>query len=214
MTSMTLAELHAAAATALGDSQAGEPLGAMDVALIRLGLAASVTAIDRHAIAAAIEAAVGTGATAAQMQEVVSLVSGLGVHSLMATAVPIARAAGLDASPLTAAQRALWDKHVGDDPFWDAFEAELPGFLGAMLRLSGDQFVAFFDYCAVPWKSGQVRAMLKELIAMASDATPAHRFGPGFRLHLRNAIKLGAGRRAVMEALEIAAAVPPHDGWA
>ena len=76
------------------------------------------------------------------------------------------------------------------------------------------QFSAFFDYCAVPWKSGRVRAVLKELIAMACDATPAHRFGPGFRLHLRNAIALGAGRRAVMETLEIAAAAPAHDGWA
>lgn len=210
---MTLAGLHALAATALSAAGKGEPLGAMDVALIRLGLAASVTALDPHGIATAIEDAVGAGATAVQIQEVVSLVSGLGVHSLMATAVPIARATGLDASPFTPAQQALWDKHVGDDPFWAAFETELPGFLGAMLRLSADQFSAFFDYCAVPWKSGQVRAMIKELIAMACDATPGHRFGPGFRLHLRNAIKLGAGRRAVMEVLALAAAVPVHDGW-
>jgi hypothetical protein len=141
------------------------------------------------------------------------LVSGLGVHSLMVTAVSIARAAGLEASSLTPEEQALWDKHVGGDPFWIAFEAELPGFLRAMLKLSPDQFIAFFGYCAVPWKSGQVRAKLKELIAMACDATPAHRFGPGFRLHLGNAVKLGVGRRAVMETLDIAAATPPHEGW-
>lgn len=211
---IALAGLHALAVASLGNVQEGEPLGPMDVALIRLGVAASVTALDRHAVEAAIADAAEAGATPAQIQEVVSLVSGLGVHALMATAVPIVRAAGFEASPLSMEQQALWDKHVGEDPFWTAFEAELPGFLGAMLRLSSDQFSAFFDYCAVPWKSGRVRAVLKELIAMACDATPAHRFGPGFRLHLRNAIALGAGRRAVMETLEIAAAAPAHDGWA
>jgi alkylhydroperoxidase/carboxymuconolactone decarboxylase family protein YurZ len=169
--------------------------------------------LDHDQINAAIAAAMAEGATPAQIQEIVSLVSGLGVHSLMATAVPIARAAGLEVSPFTPEQQALWDRHVGSDPFWNAFETEFPGFLGAMLRLSADQFTAFFDYCAVPWKSGQVRAKLKELIAMACDATPTHRFGPGFRLHLGNAIKLGAGGRAVTEALDIAAAAPMHVGW-
>lgn len=207
-----LTELHALAATALGDSHAGEPLDPMDIAMVRLGLAASVTALDPDAIEIAVEKAMAAGATPAQIQEVVSLVSGLGVHSLMVTAVPIARAAGLESSPLTPEQQALWDGYVGSDPFWAAFEIELPGFLGAMLRLSADQFTAFFEYCAVPWKSGQVRARLKELIAMACDATPAHRFMPGFRLHLNNAITLGAGRRAILECLDLAAAAPGHRG--
>lgn len=209
----TLDELHAFAAAALDEITEGDALDPMEIALIRLGLAASVTALDHDAIQVAIEGAKQSGATPAQMQEVVSLVSGLGVHSLMATAMPLAQAADVESNPLTSEQQALWDKYVGDDPFWTAFEAELPGFLEAMLKLSEDQFIAFFNYCAVPWKSGQVRARLKELIAMACDATPAHRFGPGFRLHLGNAIKLGAGRRAVMETLEFAATAPTHQGW-
>lgn len=213
MAAVTLEELHGFAVHALQGVSEGDPLLPLEIALIRLGLAASVAALDHDEIDAAIEAAMGEGAPPAQVQEVVSLVSGMGVHSLMATAAMIARAWGLDAAPLTAAQQALWDRHVGQDPFWIAFETELPGFLGAMLRLSPDQFTAFFDYCAVPWKSGQVRARLKELIAMACDATPTHRFAPGFRLHLNNALKLGAGRRAVTEVLEMAARAPAHEGW-
>jgi hypothetical protein len=81
-----------------------------------------------------------------------------------------------------------------------------------MLLLSTDQFIAFFEYCAVPWKSRQVRAKVKELTAMACDATPAHRFLPGFRLHLANAVALGAGRLAIEEAMAIAAAAPQHQG--
>jgi alkylhydroperoxidase/carboxymuconolactone decarboxylase family protein YurZ len=213
MSSATLDDLRAYAATALDNSPPGAPLAPVEVALIRLGVAASVTALDCDAIDKAINDAMDAGAAPVQIQEVVSLVSGLGVHSLMATAVPIARACGLEQIPLSADQQALWDKHVGNDPFWRRFEAELPGFLGAMLRLSPTQFSAFFDYCAVPWKSGQVPARLNELIAMACDATPAHRFGPGFRLHLRNAIMLGAGSLAVGETLDIAAAAPVHPGW-
>lgn len=213
MASITLANLHAFAVAALSGVEDGEPLGLVDTALIRMGVVASVTALDKDAVQTAIGNAIHAGATPAQIQEVTSLVSGLGVHSLMATALPIARAAGIECTPFSPEQQALWDKYVGVDPFWHGFEVEFPGFLGALLRLSSDQFVAFFDYCAVPWKSGKVRGALKELIAMACDATPAHRFGPGFRLHLGNAIKLGVGKRAVMEVLEIAAVVPAHDGW-
>jgi hypothetical protein len=116
------------------------------------------------------------------------------------------------ADTLTAGQQQLWDKYVGDDPFWIGFEQELPGFLRSMLLLSSDQFKAFFDYCAVPWKGGTVRARIKELTAMACDASPSHRFLPGFRLHLANAVALGAGRLALEQALAVAADSPVHDG--
>jgi len=194
----------------------GPPLSAQERAFMKLGLAASVTSLNTHAIDLAIQEAFDAGATPGEIQEVVSVVSGLGVHSLMVTATAIlsrARLAGYDIdAPLTEFEAAKWAARVGEDPFWSAMEDELPGFLRAMLRLSPFQFDAFFDYCAVPWKSGLVRARVKELLAMASDATPAHLFMPGFRLHLANAISLGAGRRAIDECIELAACAPPHVG--
>ncbi|WP_016745555.1 hypothetical protein [Rhizorhabdus wittichii] len=199
----------------------GEPLAALEAQLIRLAVAVSVTSLDETAIQQAIGSAFEAGATPAQVQEISSLVSGLGVHSLMASSVAIiekARAAGfvIDGE-LDVPRQKLWDRYVGNDPFWTGFEKELPGFLRSMLILSPDQFEAFFSYCAVPWKSGQVRAKVKELAAMACDATPAHRFLPGFKLHLANAVALGAGSLALDEALAIAAAAPLHAGtgrWA
>lgn len=194
----------------------GESLAARDVALIRLGLAASVTSLDNAAIGDTIAEAFAAGATPDQIQEILSLVSGLGVHSLMASCTAVvdgARAAGFEISDsLSPDQQALWDRHVGQDPFWSGFERELPDFLSAMLKLSSDQFVAFFEYCAVPWKGRHVRAKIKELTAMACDATPAHRFLPGFRLHLANAVTLGAGSLAIDQAMAIAAAAPEHHG--
>src|SRR3546814_20730963 len=63
---------------------------------------------------------------------------------------------------LNAERQALWDARVGDDPFWIDFEREMPGFLKAMLILSPDIFTGFFDYCAIPWKSGAVPASSEE----------------------------------------------------
>jgi alkylhydroperoxidase/carboxymuconolactone decarboxylase family protein YurZ len=211
-----LADLRALAAASVIDAGEGEPMSAMEAALLRLGLAVSVTSLDRFIIRSRIGEALALGASVTQVQEVVSLVSGLGVHSLMVSAVDIVEQAALAGQEIDQAfddRRArLWAQHIGDDPFWSAFDRETPGFLRALLLLSPDQFVAFIDYCAVPWKSGSVRARLKELIAMASDATPTHRFLPGFKLHLANALALGAGRAAIMQALDIAAAAPPHVG--
>src|SRR5690606_15468738 len=107
----------------------------------------------------------------------------------------------------------LWDTYVGDDSFWVSFSSELPGFLEALLYLSPEMFVAFFAYCAIPWQSGQVSAHVKELAAMACDIMPSHRFGPGFRVHLANAIKLGVGRSAIMESINIASAAPEPVGY-
>ncbi len=196
----------------------GEGLAEGDRALIRLALTVSATCIDENEINAALATALDSGATIDQVQEIVALTSGLGVHSLMASETAIlsaAQARGLidQERPLDEDERALWNKHIGDDPFWEGFSRELPGFLDAMLRLSPAMFKAFFAYCAVPWQSGTVRARVKELAAMACDASPTHCFGPGFRVHLANAIMLGVGRRAVMETLDIAAAAPGHAGY-
>jgi len=200
------------------ECEPGESLSTADLQLITLGVCVSVTSLDRAAVETAIGGAFEAGATPAQVQEILSLVSGLGVHTLMVASAPVlvqARSAGfaLD-DKLTAEQQQLWDKYIGNDPFWIGFERELPGFLRSMLLLSTEQFKAFFAYCAVPWKSGQVRAKIKELTAMACDATPTHRFLPGFRLHLANAVALGAGRIALEQVMAIASGAPPHSGTA
>ncbi|WP_242127958.1 carboxymuconolactone decarboxylase family protein [Sphingobium sp. Sx8-8] len=196
----------------------GDDLEDRERAFVTLGLAAALPCLNPGDIEAAIAGAFRLGASPAQVQEIVSLVSGLGVHSLMASASAIVRQAALAGHDvekrLTPEQQVLWDARVGDDPFWLAMEAELPGFLRSMLLLSADQFEAFFDYCSVPWKSRTVRAKVKELVALATDAMPTHIFMPGLRLHLKNAVALGAGRKAIRECVAMAQAAPAHAGVA
>ncbi len=217
MIAISIAALRAEAEEITGEIADGEPLAALDAALVTLAASASVTALNRAPIDAAISQCFDAGATVEQVQEILALTSGLGVHTLMVSASAVLAAAsarGLidTAAPFDPERQTLWDRHVGDDPFWTGFSAELPGFLEAMLRLSPDIFTGFFEYCAIPWRSGTVRARIKELAALACDAAPSHRFRPGFRVHLKNAIALGVGRRAIMQALDIAAAAPEHRG--
>ena len=217
MTGISIAELGAEAEALTAGAPEGEALDAQAVALITLATAVAVTSLDRRWIIHTIGRALDAGATITQIQEVIGLASGLGVHSLMVSSAAVldeaARRGMVDpGAPLDPERQVLWDRYVGEDPFWVAFSEETPGFLEAMLRLSPDTFVGFFDYCAIPWRSGAVLARVKELAALACDATPSHRFRPGFRVHLKNAIKLGVGRAAILQALDIAAAAPEHRG--
>ncbi|MFE3137318.1 carboxymuconolactone decarboxylase family protein [Streptomyces scopuliridis] len=199
----------------------GDWLDPCDAALIGLAVRAAVPTLDPDGIEEYTRRALDAGATPEQVHEIVTVVSGLGVHSLMEGSRRVAavlRARGTELStgtldgPLDEHRAALRARLRGDDPYWDAFEREVPGFLDTLLRMSPEAYEAFFAYCAVPWRTGHVRGRVKELISMAADATPTHRYLPGMRLHLTNALRLGVGRRAVLETLDIAAAAPEHRG--
>lgn len=195
----------------------GAPVDEVTAALVTFAVRISVTSLAVASAADVARKALAAGATADELHETVFLVSALGVHSLFEGSRVVARLAAEGAKsdekpPLGAELQRIWDATVGADKYWAGFECEVPGFLDALLRASPSGFDAFLRYCAVPWKSGHLPALTKELIAVATDATPTHRYLPGLRLHLRNAIKLGAGRDALTAVLDIAAKAPSHSG--
>jgi alkylhydroperoxidase/carboxymuconolactone decarboxylase family protein YurZ len=210
-------DVRAEALALLRSVPEGDPLDPVAASLISLAVHASVTTLDGDGTDRAIRLALDAGATAAQVHETLVVVSGLGVHTLMEGSGRLAAIlsergeTGIDA-PLDENREALRSRLQGDDPYWADFEREVPGFLDALLRLSPEAYAAFFAYTAVPWRTGTVRGRVKELMSLASDATPTHRYLPGMRMHLANAVRLGAGRAAVLHALDIAAAAPPHQG--
>jgi len=214
---ITVADVRAEALALLGSVPDGDDLDPVTAELIRLAVHAAVTTLHNDGTDAAIRTALDAGATAAQVHETLVVVSGLGVHSLMEGSRRVADIlrergdAALD-EPLDEGRAMLRSRMQGDDPYWIDFEREVPGFLDALLRLSPEAYEAFFAYTAVPWRTGALRGRVKELMSMASDATPTHRYLPGMRIHLANAVRLGAGRTAVLYALDIAAAAPLHSG--
>ena len=120
MSGISITELCAEAEALAADLPDGDDLAPLDAALIRLAACVAVTALDRGAIDTAIAAAFDAGASVAQVQEIIALASGLGVHSLMVTATPVLEAAAArdlidPAAPLDDERQTLWDAHVGDD---------------------------------------------------------------------------------------------------
>jgi alkylhydroperoxidase/carboxymuconolactone decarboxylase family protein YurZ len=210
---LNLDDIEAIALQMLEGAPDGDELSAEAASLVDLAVKVSVTSLDRTAIEQAIGAARERGVSTDQIQEIIALVSGLGVHSLMMSSTAVLASAG-DMPPLDDEREALWARYVGSDPYWLDFERETPGFLDALLQLSPASFKGFFDYCAIPWMTRSVPALTKELAALACDACPSHRFGPGLRHHLRGALKLGAGRTMILKTLAMAASAPVHSGIA
>lgn len=197
----------------------GEGLKVQHRELIAFAVRMSVTTLDSASARVHAQCALDSGATKAQLHELLFLISGLGVHTLFEgtrlvnrLVAPSAGARTHDLLPLDEQRQQLWDKWVGKATYWESFEREVPGFLIELLHATPEGFDAFFRYCAVPWTSKTISPRLKELVSMAVDATPTHCFLPGMRLHLRNAVALGAGRDAVLRTLEIAAGAPIHSG--
>jgi alkylhydroperoxidase/carboxymuconolactone decarboxylase family protein YurZ len=214
---VTLSDIREEAERQLHTSSAGAQLDALTCELIAFAVCLSVTTLDSAGARLHAERALALQANADQLHEVVLLVSGLGVHSLFEGTRLVNSLTSLEgevAQAMDEGRQQLWDKWIGQECYWNRFEREVPGFLKGLLQASPQGFDAFFRYCAVPWNSGHLPVLVKELLSMAVDATPTHRFLPGVRLHLANAIRLGASREMVMQALEIAAAAPEHPGVA
>ncbi|MES2480590.1 MAG: carboxymuconolactone decarboxylase family protein [Pseudomonadota bacterium] len=212
---ITLQQVQDEARRMLEGVPEGAPLDDATAQLVAFAVRISVTTLDTAGAAVHAQAAMRAGVTPEQLREALFLVSGLGVHSLfegLRLTQPGGASTGAPAVEVDADRQALWDSWVGKDRYWQGFEREVPGFLPGLLAASPDGFDAFFRYCAVPWNSGHLPALSKELIAMASDATPTHRYLPGMRLHLRNALKLGAGQAMLRSVLELAAQAPAHPG--
>jgi alkylhydroperoxidase/carboxymuconolactone decarboxylase family protein YurZ len=200
----------------LVDAPVGEPLAPMTRSLVEYGVRSSVTILDLAGARVAASAALDAGATAGQLHEVLALVSGLGVHTLMEGSRDLA---GLltsrgDALPELDEHRSdLRDQLLGPaTSYWDIFESHVPGFLDAVLRLSPEAFEGFVSYGAIPARTRQLRPVVKEIVSVAVDALPNHRYLPGLRLHLATALKLGAGRTEIIEAIDLAAAAPAPPG--
>lgn len=195
----------------------GDPLDVQTSALIALAVRAAPTVLDTEGIRTCAELALDAGATPEQVHDTLLLVAGLGFHTLAEGSRRVAeilRQRGQGLPSLDERRLDLRQRRVGGDEYWYRVEAESPGFLDALLRLSPEGFEAFLAFAGVPWQARALSARVKELTCMAADATPTHRYRPGLRLHLANAVDLGVGRAAILETLAIAAAAPVHHGVA
>lgn len=193
----------------------GESLPARTRVLVEYAVRVSVTSLDLVAARDRAQQALDLGVTADQLHEVLVLVSGLGVHTLMEGSrqlLELIVERGGAVPTMDAGRSALRQRYVGTSTYWTRFEEHVPGFLDAILCLSPEAFEGFMAFGAIPAHTNQLEPVVREIISVAVDATPQHRYMPGLRLHLANALRLGAGRAELLEAIDVAAVAPDAPG--
>jgi alkylhydroperoxidase/carboxymuconolactone decarboxylase family protein YurZ len=205
-----LQTVRAEAESLLGEAPEEPGLDARTVTVLDYAVASATTALDAEALRARTAAALEAGVEPQVLVEVLQLVSALGMHTLHEGLIELGRHVeppDRDVGDL----RARREQPAG---YWARFEQDVPGFMDLFARWSPEGYEAFLDYCATPVRSGSLSKLERELLWLSIDATPTHRYVPGLRFHVACAVKLGASRRQVLEALDRAAAGPPHTGVA
>src|SRR5271165_6467072 len=79
-----------------------------------------------------------------------------------------------------------------------------------VLELSPDFFEAYMNFSSVPWRHGVLDPKIKELIYIAIDASTTHLYDPGLRVHVRNALRLGATKDEIMEVYQLTSVLGIH----
>lgn len=97
--------------------------------------------------------------------------------------------------PATEEHRAKGDWN----PLWDTFRRIDPEFLEAYLA-----------FRSVPHRKGPLPAKVKELILIAVNAATTHLYGPGVRRHVQNALKAGATKEEILEAIQLTTVIGMH----
>ncbi len=175
---------------------------------IYLAVDAAATHLYEPGIRQHIRAAIGHGATAAELTEVLELTSTLGIHACnigVPLLLDVLDEEGRDTAPAarTDEQERLKKEFEANRGYWHEF---WDGFLD----LDPELFGAYLEFSSVPWKTGVLEPKVKEFVYIAFDASATHLYVPGLKLHMRNAIRLGATTAEVMEVLEIASVIGIH----
>jgi len=173
-----------------------------------LAVDAAATHLYEPGIRQHIRAAIEHGASAAELTEVLELTSTLGIHACnigVPLLLDVLTEEGQRTGPAarTTEQEQLKQEFEANRGYWHEF---WDGFL----ELDPELFGAYLELSSVPWKTGVLEPKVKEFVYIAFDASATHLYVPGLKLHMRNAIGLGASPAEIMEVLEIASVIGIH----
>lgn len=165
----------------------GNPLDARERALIHVALNASVVHLHAPLVRLWIRAALGAGATAGEIREVLQLTSVLGIHGTIPGTQILQQAAGgydtaregLGEADRIAADRAAETfraRRGALTPAWQTNCLYVPGLVEA-----------YAAYSAVPWDTSHLSGKMKELVYVAIDLAPNHVHLAGATVHMTKA---------------------------
>lgn len=176
-------------------------------AFVRIAVDAAATHMYEEGTRLNIRRAIELGATREELMEVLQLTSTLGIHAanigtplLFEVLEERGERPGGDLDERRERLKAEFTETRG---YWHEFWHEI-------LVMSPDLFEAYLRFSGHPWQHGVLEPKVKEFIYCAFDAAATHLYVPGLKLHIRNALALGATPREVMEVIEIASAMGIH----
>ena len=79
-----------------------------------------------------------------------------------------------------------------------------------VLDASPDWFEVRLDYLAVPWRTGGLCPKVNEFIYITLNASTAHLHEPALRVHIANALRLGASAAEILEVFQIISILGIH----
>jgi alkylhydroperoxidase/carboxymuconolactone decarboxylase family protein YurZ len=169
---------------------------------------AAATHLYEPGIRQHVAAALDHGATPAEIMEVLELTSTLGIHAAnigVPLLLEVLEEEGLRTGPaaLDERQERLKAEFTRNRGYWHQFWE-------GILEVAPDLFEAYLEFSSVPWKTGTLEPKVKEMIYVAFDASATHLYVPGIKLHLRNAVRLGASVEELTEVLSIVSVVGIH----
>ena len=178
--------------------------------LLYIAIDSATTHLYEPGLRVHIRNALRHGATRDEIMEVYQLTASLGVHTitmgvpaLMDAMREAGRGAEVEPLALPPRQQALKADFIANRGYWSAI-------WDGVLALSPDYFEAYAAFSAVPWKTGTLEPKIRELVYIAIDASTTHLYEPGTRIHMANALKLGATPAEIMEVLALTSVLGIH----
>ena len=178
--------------------------------LLYIAIDSATTHLYEPGLRVHIRNALRHGATRDEIMEVYQLTASLGVHTitmgvpaLMDAMRETGRGAEVEPRPLTPRQQALKAAFIANRGYWSAI-------WDGVLALSPDYFEAYAAFSSVPWTTGTLEPKIREFVYIAIDASTTHLYEPGTRIHMANALKLGATPAEIMEVLALTSVLGIH----
>jgi alkylhydroperoxidase/carboxymuconolactone decarboxylase family protein YurZ len=177
--------------------------------LLYIAIDSSITHMYEPGLRVHIRNALRLGASRDEIMEVYQLTSSIGVHAVtmgVPALLDVMQQAGLPdvaGKALTPRQEELKAAFIANRGYWSPI-------WDGVLRLSPDFFEAYGAFSAVPWKTGTLEPKIREFVYIAIDAAATHMYEPGTRIHMENALRLGATPEEIMEVLALVSVLGVH----
>lgn len=174
-------------------------------ALVALVVDAAVTHLHGAGMRRHMEAALAAGATRGEVTEALQCASTLSIHA-MNFGLPILvevldeRGRATPDGHTDERRRLLKEDFTRRRGYWN-------GTWDEMLDLAPEFFATYTELSSVPWDTGQLSPLVRELLYIAFDASATHLYAVGLRLHIENALDLGATTGQIIEVMQIASLI-------